>query len=102
MSKDHLDKVLIVDVPLGILLPMHQLLHLLLTHLLPQPCQQVPQLHCRDQTIPLLVKMLETLHKVIHGVSDRLAGDILEHGEEGLEGDPGVRSLTLHNRIGED
>ena len=32
-----------------------------------------------------LIKMFESLDKVIDGVPDGLAGDILEHGEEGFK-----------------
>ena len=94
LSQDHLDKLLVVDVALGVLLAMDQLLNLFFTHLLSQSSQQMPELHSRDQTITLLVKMLETLNEVVNSVSDGFAGDILEHGQEHLEGDPGILLLA--------
>ena len=40
---------------------MDEELHLLLTHLLPQPSEEVSELHCRYEAVALLVEMLETL-----------------------------------------
>ena len=71
------------------------MLYLFLAHLLSKTSQQMSQLHSRDETIALLVKMLETLNKVVHSVSDGFAGDVLEHGQEHLEGDPGILLLTM-------
>merc|ERR1719458_2201003 len=42
LGEHHLDKLLVVDVPLRVLLPMYQLLHLLLGHFLPE--EEVEQL----------------------------------------------------------
>ena len=42
-----------------------------------------------------LVKVLETLDEVVYGVPDRLAGDVLQHGQEHLECHPGVLLVLL-------
>ena len=44
---------------------MDEELHLLLTHLLPEPSEEMSELHSRDQAVALLVKMLETLNRNI-------------------------------------
>ena len=82
---------------LRVFLPVDEELHLLLTHLLPEPSEEMSELHSRDQAVALLVKMLETLNrniksddhppipslpssylnKVINGVPDWFAGDVL-------------------------
>jgi hypothetical protein len=49
-----------------------------------------------------LVEVPEPLHEVVCGVSDLLAGNSLQHGQELLEGHPRVllvlRLLTLHQQ----
>ena len=45
---------------------MDEELHLLLAHLLPQPSEEMSELHSRDQTVAFLVKMLETLNRNIN------------------------------------
>merc|ERR1719228_2041522 len=61
LGQHHSHELLIVDVSLSILLPMDEDLDLLLRHLLPQSYEQVSQLDSRDPTVPLLVKVSETL-----------------------------------------
>merc|ERR1719447_2014153 len=77
LGQNHLHKLLVVDVTLSVFLSVDEDLHLLLAHLLPQAHQQVPQLHGRDPAVPLLVKVPQTLHKIINSVGDLLAGDCL-------------------------
>ncbi len=52
-----------------------------------------------------LVEVPEPLHEVVCGVSDLLAGDSLQHGQELLEGHPRVllvlRLLTLQQQLTE-
>merc|ERR1711973_307757 len=75
LGQNHLYKLLVVDVSLSVLLAVDEDLHLLLAHLLPQAHQQVPQLHSRDPAVALLVKVPQTLNKIINSVGDLLAGD---------------------------
>jgi len=53
LGEHHLDELLVVDVPLRVLLPVNQLLHLLLGHLLSEAGQQMAQLNRRDSEILL-------------------------------------------------
>ena len=46
---------------LRVFLAVDEELHLLLAHLLAQPSEEMPELHSRDQTVALLVKMLQSL-----------------------------------------
>ena len=50
---------------LRVFLAVDEELHLLLTHLLPEPSEEMSELHSRDQAVALLVKMLETLNRNI-------------------------------------
>merc|ERR1719348_802149 len=95
LCQHHLHKFLVVYVALSILLALYEELHLLLVHLLPQACQQVPQLNRRDATIALLVKVLQSLHKVVSSVSQLPPADSLQKGQEGLKGEAGVRTSCL-------
>ena len=99
LSQNHLDKLLVVDVALGVLLAVYQLLHLLLAHLLPEPGQEVAQLHRGDQTVTLLVEMLEALNKVIHCVSDGFAGHVLQHWQEHFECNAGILLLSSRANV---
>ena len=56
------------------------------------------ELHGGDEAIPLLVKVLQALDEVVHGVSDGLAGDVLQHGQEHFKSDPGVLLILLQRR----
>merc|ERR1719480_778053 len=82
LGQHHLDELLVVDVALAVLFAMNQGLNLLLAHLLPQPSEQVAELYGGDETVPLLVKVLQALDEVVYSVPDGLAGDILQHRQE--------------------
>ena len=56
------------------------------------------ELHGGDEAIPLLVKVLQALDEVVHGVSDGLAGDVLQHWQEHFKSDPGVLLILLQRR----
>merc|ERR1712241_362363 len=87
LGEHHLDKLLVVDVALGVLLAVDEALHLLFCHLLAQGGQHVPELGRRDETVAVLVKVPQSLDEVLHSVADLLLGDGLQDGEECLEGD---------------
>lgn len=98
---------------------LHQLLHLVLIHLLTcdpetrsdviccnenvilahsehvqltQGCQNVPELSSHDSAIPLLVKHPEALHKVLIGPAVLGPADVLVYGQKLLK----VEHFDLH------
>merc|ERR1712105_453244 len=91
LGEHHLDKLLVVDVPLRVLLAMYQLLNLLLGHFLPEASQQVAQFNGRDSSVSFLVKMAQPFNKVVNRVCD-LSGHRLEEREEGFECDASIRA----------
>ena len=52
---------------------------------------------CINNSETNLIKMFETLDKIIDGVPDGLAGDVLKHGEEGFKSQPSVGTINLGN-----
>lgn len=111
-------KSFIIYATISILLVLHQLLHLVLTHLLTcdpetrsdivccnknviklahsvqltQGCQNVPELSSHNRAIPLLVKHPEALHKVLIGSAVLGPADVLVYGQKLLK----VEHFGLH------
>merc|ERR1719402_196377 len=91
LGENHLDKVFIVDVSLGVLLSVDELLHLLLAHLLPQAGEEMTKFRCRDPPISVLIKMSKPLDKILHSVSDLFTGHCLHHRQKHVERETRVR-----------
>ena len=73
------DEVLVVDVALAVLVAHKELLGLLVTQLLPESGQQVPELRRANESVSVFVKVTETLNKVIASVSRPPGTDCLEN-----------------------
>ena len=73
------DEVFVVDVALAVLVAHKELLGLLVTQLLPESGQQVPELRRANESVPVFVKVTETLDKVIASVSRPPGTDCLEN-----------------------
>merc|ERR1719402_464485 len=91
LGENHLDKVFIVDVSLGVLLSVDELLHLLLAHLLPQAGEEMTKFRCRDPPISVLIKMSKPLDKILDSVSDLFTGHCLHHRQKHVEREARVR-----------
>ena len=83
----HAHKLLIVDVALRVLLVLQQLFHLVVRELLTKRRQQVPQFGGGDEAAGVLVKVAQSLDKVVSSVHAARLGDGLVDGQEDLEGD---------------
>ncbi|KAG5281579.1 hypothetical protein AALO_G00073910 [Alosa alosa] len=91
-GQDVLDEGGVVDAAVGVLLTLHQPVHLVLGHPLPEGGQHVPQLGAHHRAIALLVEDAQPLHEVLEAALVLGAGDVLEHGQKGLE----VQQLHVH------
>lgn len=77
---DGSDEVLVVDVSLVVLVTGEELLGLLVTEFFPEGGEKVPQLRRRNESIPVLVEVAETLDEVLARVSGSSAADGLHYG----------------------
>lgn len=77
---DHSDKLLVVDVALGILLIGQQLLHFLVGEFLAQGGQQMPQLGRGDEATGVLVEVAESFDEVVGRVTGASLNDGLVNG----------------------
>ncbi|KAG5840887.1 hypothetical protein ANANG_G00193480, partial [Anguilla anguilla] len=90
--EDVIDEGGVVDAAIGILLPRHQAVHLVLGHPLAERGQDMPELRPHDGAVALLVEDPEAFHEVLKISLVLGAGDVLEHGQEGLK----VQHLDVH------